>query len=64
MDKKYYHKQKGDEAHVGRDWDSNESSTDSSNVDVANIAINNGLLFLRRAKERYNLEPPQVYYLH
>jgi hypothetical protein len=30
---------------VGWEWDSDESSTDSSNEDVANIAINKGLLF-------------------
>ena len=30
---------------MGREWDSNESSTDSSDEDTANIAINKGLLF-------------------
>jgi hypothetical protein len=31
---------------MGREWDSGESSTDSSsNEDAANIAINKGLLF-------------------
>jgi hypothetical protein len=30
---------------MGREWDSNESSTDSSDEDAANIAINKGLLF-------------------
>jgi hypothetical protein len=43
--KKFYHKKKGDEAHVGREWDSDESPTNSSNKDAANIAVNNGLLF-------------------
>jgi hypothetical protein len=44
--KKYYNKKKGDEAHIGREWDSDESSTDSSSdEDAANIAINKGLLF-------------------
>jgi hypothetical protein len=44
--KKYYNKKKGGEAHIGREWDSGESSTDSSSdEDVANIAINKGLLF-------------------
>ena len=37
---------KGGEAHMGREWDSDESSTDSSsNEDAANIAVNKGLLF-------------------
>jgi hypothetical protein len=45
MEKKYYNKKSG-EAHIGRKWDSNESSTDfSSDEDAANIAINKGLLF-------------------
>jgi hypothetical protein len=43
--KKYYNKKKGGEAHIGREWDFDESSTDSSNEDAANIAINKGLLF-------------------
>jgi hypothetical protein len=44
--KKYYNKKKGGEAHIGREWDSDESSTDSSSdKDVVNIAINKGLLF-------------------
>jgi hypothetical protein len=42
--KKYY--KKGGEALMGREWDSDESSTDSSSdEDAANIAINKGLLF-------------------
>jgi hypothetical protein len=46
MEKKRYYKKKGGEAHVGREWDSDESSTDSSSdEDAANIAINKGLLF-------------------
>jgi hypothetical protein len=45
MEKKYY-KKKGGEAHMGRECDSDESSTDSSsNEDAANIGINKGLLF-------------------
>jgi hypothetical protein len=45
MEKKYY-KKKGGEAHMGREWDSDESSTaSSSDEDAANIAINKGLLF-------------------
>jgi hypothetical protein len=43
--KKYYKKKEGD-AHVCREWDPDESSTDSSsNEDAANIAVNKGLLF-------------------
>jgi hypothetical protein len=42
---KYYNKKKGGEAHMGREWDCNESSTDSSDEDTINIAINKGLLF-------------------
>jgi hypothetical protein len=45
MEKKRYYKKKGGEAHMGREWDSDESSTDSSDEDTANIAINKGLLF-------------------
>jgi hypothetical protein len=46
MEKKRYYKKKGGEAHMGREWDSDESSTNSSsNKDTANIAINKGLLF-------------------
>jgi hypothetical protein len=46
MEKKRYYKKKGDQAHMGWEWDSNESSTDSSsNEDAANIAINKGLIF-------------------
>jgi hypothetical protein len=46
LEKKRYYKKKGGEAHMGREWDSNESSTDSSSdKDTANIAINKGLLF-------------------
>jgi hypothetical protein len=44
--KKRYYKKKGGDAHVCREWDSNESTTDSSSdEDAANIAINKGLLF-------------------
>jgi hypothetical protein len=46
MEKKRYYKKKGGEAHMGREWDSDESSTDSSsNEDAANIAINKFFLF-------------------
>jgi hypothetical protein len=44
-EKKRYYKKKGGDAHVCREWDSNESSTDSSDENVANIAVNKGLLF-------------------
>jgi hypothetical protein len=45
-EKKRYHKKKGGDAHVCREWDSNESSTDSSSdEDAANIAVTKGLLF-------------------
>jgi hypothetical protein len=43
---KRYYKKKGDDAHVCREWNSDESSTDSSSdEDAANIAVNKGLLF-------------------
>jgi transcription initiation factor IIF auxiliary subunit len=46
MEKKRYYKKKGGEAHLGREWDSDESSTDSSSdEDAANITVNKGLLF-------------------
>jgi hypothetical protein len=46
MEKKRYYKKKGSEAHMGLEWDSNESSTDSSSdEDAANITVNKGLLF-------------------
>jgi hypothetical protein len=45
-DKKRYYKKKGGDAHMCREWDSDESSTDSSSEeDAANIAVNKGLLF-------------------
>jgi hypothetical protein len=44
-EKKYYKKTGGD-AHVCREWDSDESSIDSSSdEDAANIAVTKGLLF-------------------
>jgi hypothetical protein len=43
---KRYYKKKGGDAHVCREWDSDESSTGySSNEDAANIVVNKGLLF-------------------
>src|SRR5688500_8105206 len=45
-ERKKYYKKKGGDAHVCREWDSDESSSDSSSdEDAANIAINKGLLF-------------------
>jgi hypothetical protein len=45
-EKKKYYKKKGDDAHVCREWDSDESSTDSSSdEDAANIVVTKGLLF-------------------
>jgi transcription initiation factor IIF auxiliary subunit len=40
-----YYKKKGGEAHMGQEWDSDESSIDSSGEDATNITINKGLLF-------------------
>jgi hypothetical protein len=45
-EKKRYYKKKGNNAHVCREWDSDERSTDSSSdEDAANITVNKGLLF-------------------
>jgi DNA repair exonuclease SbcCD ATPase subunit len=45
-EKKRYYKKKGGDTHVCREWDSEESSTDSSSDEAAaNIAVNKGLLF-------------------
>jgi hypothetical protein len=44
-EKKRYYKKKGGDAHVCREWDSDESSTDSSDEDAANIAVTKGFLF-------------------
>jgi hypothetical protein len=44
--KRYYNKKKGGEAHMGWEWDSDESSTDSSSdKDAIDIIVNKGLLF-------------------
>jgi hypothetical protein len=46
MENKRYYKKKGGEAHMGREWDSDESSTNSSSdKDATNIVVNKGLLF-------------------
>jgi hypothetical protein len=45
-EKKIYYKKKGGDAHVCREWDSDESSSNSSSdEDAANIAVTKGLLF-------------------
>jgi hypothetical protein len=45
-EKKRYYKKKGGDAHVCREWNSNESSTESSfDEDAANIAVSKGLFF-------------------
>jgi hypothetical protein len=45
-EKKRYYKKKGGDAHMCREWNSDERSTDSSsNEDATNIAVNKGLLF-------------------
>jgi hypothetical protein len=45
-EKKRYYKKKGGDAHVCREWDSDESFSDSSSdEDAANIAVTKGLLF-------------------
>jgi hypothetical protein len=45
-EKKRYYKNKGGDAHICREWDYDESSTNSSSdEDAANIAVNKGLLF-------------------
>jgi hypothetical protein len=45
-EKKRYYKKKGGDVHVCREWDFDESSTDSSSdEDAANIAVNKGLIF-------------------
>jgi hypothetical protein len=70
-EKKRYYK-KGGDAHVCREWDSDESTTDSSSdEDAANIAVTKGILFPNighkclMAKDgkkiRYKLEPPPKY---
>jgi hypothetical protein len=45
-EKKRYYKKKGGDAHMCQEWDSDESTTDSSSYeDAANIVVNKGLLF-------------------
>jgi hypothetical protein len=48
-EKKRYYKKKGGDAHVCREWDSDESSSDSSSdEDAANIVVTKCLLFPQR----------------
>jgi hypothetical protein len=73
--KKRYYKKKGGDAHICREWDSDESSTDSSsNEDAANIAVNKGLLFPNighkclmakhgKKKKVHSRSTPQIYYI-
>jgi hypothetical protein len=67
--KRYYNKKKGDEAHMGRESDSDESSTDSSSdKDAANITVKKAFSSLTSAtnaswlriakRRRYILEIP------
>jgi hypothetical protein len=68
MENKKYYKRKGGEAHMGREWDSDESSTDSSDEDATNIAVNKrnfssptsatSVSWLRTTRRRYTLEQP------
>jgi hypothetical protein len=73
-EKKKYYKRKGGDAHVCREWDSDESSTNSSSdEDATNIAINKGLLFpnighkclmAKDGKKKVQLEsPPSILHL-
>jgi hypothetical protein len=74
-EKKRYYKKKGGEAHMGREWDSDESSTDSSSdEDAANITVNKGLLFPNvghkclmakdgKKKKVHSRSTPQIYYI-
>jgi hypothetical protein len=44
--KRYYNKKKGGEAHMGQEWDSDESSIDSSSDEnAANLVVHEVLLF-------------------
>jgi hypothetical protein len=44
-EKKRYYKKMGGDAHVCWEWDSDESTTDSSDEDAANIAVTKGFFF-------------------
>jgi hypothetical protein len=69
MEKRRHYNKKGGEAHIGQEWYSDKSSTDSSsNEDAANITVKKGLLFpnighkclmaKEGKKRRYILEIP------
>jgi hypothetical protein len=71
-EKKRYYKKKGGDAHICREWDSDESSTDSSSTRTPPTSLSTrasssptsatSVSWLRTArKRRYTLEPPQVY---
>jgi hypothetical protein len=73
-EKKRYYKKKGDDAHMCREWDSDESSTDSSSgKDATNITVNKGLLFPNVGhkclmakddkKKKVHSSQPQIYYI-
>jgi hypothetical protein len=73
MEKKKYYNKKGGEADIGQECDSDESSTDSSDEDAANIAINKGLLFPNighkclmakegKMKKVHSRDTPQIHY--
>jgi hypothetical protein len=54
-EKKRYYKKKGGDAHICREWDSDESSTDSSSdEDAVNIVVNKGLLFPQRRPQIFH----------
>jgi hypothetical protein len=70
-EKKGYYKKKDGEAHMGREWDSDESSTDSSSDEDA---VNKGLLFPNvghkclmakdgKKKKVHSRSTPQIYYI-
>jgi hypothetical protein len=45
MEKKKFFREKGGEAHVVKEWDSDETSSDSNDEDNATVAINKGIIF-------------------
>jgi hypothetical protein len=74
MEKKKYYKKKDGEVHMVREWDSDESSIDSSSDEDAatspstktssSTTSTTNVSWLRTAKRRrYTLEPPQIYYI-
>jgi hypothetical protein len=72
--KKRYYKKKGSDAHVCQEWDSDESTTDSSptrtpptspstRVSSSPTSATSASWQRTTRKRRYKLEPPQVYYI-